>query len=57
MSKSPNTVGQVGTATSGSAVSRRFVAATTAAMAELLGSDLSALETAVLMIDGLKRCR
>ena len=46
-------VGQVGTATSRSAVSRRFVAATTAAMAELLGSDLSALETAVLMIDGL----
>lgn len=46
-------VGQAGTATSKSAVSRRFVAATEAAMVELLGSDLSALETAVLMIDGL----
>ena len=46
-------VGQAGTATSKSAVSRRFVAATQAAMVELLGSDLSALETAVLMIDGL----
>ena len=46
-------VGQSGTATSKSAVSRRFVAATQAAMVELLGSDLSGLETAVLMIDGL----
>ena len=46
-------VGQTGTAVSKSAVSRRFVAATTEAMAELLGSDLSRLETAVLMIDGL----
>jgi transposase-like protein len=43
----------VGTAVSKSAVSRRFVAATQAAVAELLGSDLSQLETAVLMIDGL----
>src|SRR4051812_17915571 len=42
-----------GRATSKSAVSRRFVAATEAAMVELLGSDLSALDTAVLMIDGL----
>jgi putative transposase len=39
--------------TSKSAVSRRFVAATSDAMAELLTRDLSALETAVLMIDGL----
>ena len=46
-------VGPSGTATSKSAVSRRFVAATQAAMVELLGSDLSGLETAVLMIDGL----
>lgn len=46
-------VGQPGTATSKSAVSRRFVAATQQAMAELLEADLSSLETAVLMIDGL----
>ncbi len=42
-----------GTATSRSAVSRRFVAATREAMAELLAADLSDLEVAVLMIDGL----
>ena len=42
-----------GIAVSKSAVSRRFVAATSDAMAELLGSDLSGLDTAVLMIDGL----
>ena len=36
-----------------SAVSRRFKAATEAALAELLARDLSGLETAVLMIDGL----
>jgi len=46
-------VGQTGTAVSKSAVSRRFVAATTAAVAELLEADLSGLDTAVLMIDGL----
>src|SRR3954468_11822618 len=46
-------VGQDGTAVSKSAVSRRFVAATTAAVAELLEADLSGLETAVVMIDGL----
>jgi len=46
-------VGQTGTAVSKSAVSRRFVAATTAAVAELLEADLSGLETAVVMIDGL----
>ena len=46
-------VGQQGKATSKSAVSRRFVAATKTAMAELLDADLSDLETAVLMIDGL----
>ena len=42
-----------GVAVSRSAVSRRFVAATTAAMTELLAADLSGLDTAVLMIDGL----
>lgn len=46
-------VGQTGTAVSKSAVSRRFVAATQAAVGELLEADLSRLETAVLMIDGL----
>jgi putative transposase len=46
-------VGQVGKATSKSAVSRRFVAATKTVMAELLEADLSELDTAVLMIDGL----
>ena len=46
-------VGQTGTAVSKSAVSRRFVAATTSAIAELLEADLSTLQTAVLMIDGL----
>jgi putative transposase len=42
-----------GTAVSKSAVSRRFKAATEKAMSELLARDLSALETAVLIIDGL----
>ncbi len=46
-------VGQTGTAVSKSAVSRRFVAATQAAMNEMLAADLSSLDTAVLMIDGL----
>jgi putative transposase len=46
-------VGVEGKATSKSAVSRRFKAATEAAMSELLAQDLSDLETAVLMIDGL----
>jgi putative transposase len=47
-------VGSVaGTAVSKSAVSRRFVAATEAAMKEMLAADLSGLDTAVLMIDGL----
>jgi putative transposase len=36
-----------------SAVSRRFVAATTKAMSELMARDLSGLDVAVLMIDGL----
>ena len=42
-----------GKAVSKSAVSRRFKAATQAALSELLARDLSTLETAVLMIDGL----
>jgi transposase-like protein len=46
-------LGVNGTATSKSAVSRRFKAATEAAMGDLLARDLSDLETAVLMIDGL----
>jgi putative transposase len=46
-------VGVDGTATSKSAVSRRFKAATEQAMSELLSRDLSTLQTAVLMIDGL----
>jgi putative transposase len=36
-----------------SAVSRRFVTATTAALKELMARDLTSLEVAVLMIDGL----
>jgi putative transposase len=40
-------------AVSKSAVSRWFVAATTVAVAELLEADVSGLETAVVMIDGL----
>ena len=46
-------VGVEGTATSQSAVSRRFKAATEAAMSELLARDLSSLETAVLLVDVL----
>jgi putative transposase len=46
-------LGVTGTATSKSAVSRRFKAATEKALAELVARDLSGLETAVLMIDGL----
>ena len=47
-------VGSVeGRATSRSAVSRRFKAATAQALTELLARDLSGLDTAVLMIDGL----
>jgi putative transposase len=42
-----------GKATSRSAVSRRFKAATEKALSELLARDLSGLQTAVLMIDGL----
>ena len=40
--------------TSKSAVSRRFVAATEKALAELMARSLSELDLAVLMIDGLE---
>ena len=46
-------VGVEGTATSKSAVSRRFKQATQTALTELLARDLSGLEVAVVMIDGL----
>jgi putative transposase len=44
---------QAATATSKSAVSRRFVAATETALAELLARDLSTLDLVGLMIDGV----
>jgi putative transposase len=44
---------QATTATSKSAVSRRFVAATETALAELLAADLSPLDLVALMIDGV----
>ena len=44
---------QVATATSRSAVSRRFVAATETALAKLLGADLSSLDLVALMVDGV----
>jgi transposase-like protein len=40
------------TSTSRSAISRRFVASTRTALAELLSRDLSALDVKVLMVDG-----
>ena len=40
--------------TSKSAVSRRFVAATEQALAELLAAELSELELVALMVDGVK---
>jgi transposase-like protein len=40
-------------ATSRSAVSRRFVAATEHALAELMGADLSTVDLVVLMVDGV----
>lgn len=44
---------QAATATSKSAVSRRFVAATETALAQLLAADLSTLDLVGLMIDGV----
>jgi putative transposase len=47
-------VEQTATGTSKSAVSRRFVAATEHALAELLARDLSGLDLVTLMIDGIR---
>jgi putative transposase len=44
---------QAATATSKSAVSRRFVAATETALAKLLGADLTGLDLVALMVDGV----
>jgi putative transposase len=44
---------QIAMATSRSAVSRRFVAATETALAELLAADLSGLDLVALMVDGV----
>ena len=46
-------VSETSSATSKSAVSRRFVAMTETALAELLSQDLSGLELVALMIDGV----
>jgi putative transposase len=45
--------GQIASSTSRSAVSRRFVAATETALAELLAADLSGLDLVAMMIDGV----
>ncbi len=45
-------VQQAATSTSRSAISRRFVASTRTALAELLSRDLSGLDIKVLMVDG-----
>ena len=47
-------VEQAATGTSKSAVSRRFVARTEHALAELLAADLSGLELVALLIDGIR---
>jgi putative transposase len=47
-------VEQDATGTSKSAISRRFVAATERALAELLAADLSGLELVALMVDGVR---
>jgi putative transposase len=47
-------VEQAATGTSKSAVSRRFVARTEHALAELLAADLSGLELVALMVDGVR---
>jgi putative transposase len=41
------------TSTSKPAVSRRFVAATTSALTELMGADLSSLDLVAFMVDGV----
>jgi putative transposase len=47
-------VEQTATGTSRSAVSRRFIAATEHALAELLAQDLSGLDLVALMVDGIR---
>jgi hypothetical protein len=47
-------VEQTATGTSKSAISRRFVAATEHALAELLAADLSGLDLVALMVDGVR---
>src|SRR5829696_3656714 len=47
-------VEQTATGTSKSAISRRFVAATERALAELLAADLSGLDLVALMVDGIR---
>jgi putative transposase len=47
-------VEQAATGTSKSAVSRRFVARTERALAELLAADLSGLDLVALMVDGIR---
>jgi putative transposase len=47
-------VEQAATGTSKSAVSRRFVAATERALAELLAADLTGLDLVALMVDGIR---
>jgi putative transposase len=47
-------VEQAATGTSKSSVSRRFVAATEHALAELLDADLSALDLVALLVDGVR---
>jgi putative transposase len=47
-------VAQDATGTSRSAVSRRFVAATERALAELLAADLTGLDLVALMVDGIR---
>ena len=46
-------VEQTAVSTSKSAVSRRFVAATETALAELLAAELSGLDLVALMVDGV----
>ena len=49
-----SSVQQVASGTSKSAISRRFVAQTEHALADLLAADLSTLELVALMVDGIR---
>ena len=53
LSRSVEQVAETASATSKSAVSRKFVAMTETALAELLSKDLSGLDLVALMIDGV----